>query len=46
MAILANKQEFSRLLPEVVATAAAIGDKWAARQEKVSHKAVVKDLPP
>jgi hypothetical protein len=37
MTVLANKQEFCRLLPEVVATTAAICDKWGARQEKVSQ---------
>ena len=37
MAILAYKQEFCRLLPEVIATAAAIRDKWAARLENVSQ---------
>jgi hypothetical protein len=37
MAILAHKQEFYRLLPEVVATVAAICDKWAERQENVSQ---------
>jgi hypothetical protein len=37
MTILADKQDSCRLLPEVVATAAAICDKWAARQENVSQ---------
>ena len=37
MAIFDKKQEFCRLLPEVVATDAAICDKRTARQENVSQ---------
>ena len=37
MAVLESMQEFCILLLEVVATAAANGDKWAARQENVSQ---------